>query len=117
MKTKNALMKKFLTKWRHYERSHGQDRADGIHPQRDAAKYYGEINQQMRKRFPDYGWGDSEGKEPRQRTSANIVAPVTRTSSGGKKVSLTQTQVAIAKRLNIPLAEYAKQVSALEGMN
>ena len=91
--------------------------SSGIHPQRDAAKYYGEINQQMRKRFPDYGWGGSEGKEPRQRTSANIVAPVTRTSSGGKKVSLTQTQVAIAKRLNIPLAEYAKQVSVLEGMN
>ena len=91
--------------------------SSGIHPQRDAAKYYGEINQQMRKRFPDYGWGDSEGKEPRQRTSANIVAPVTRTSSGGKKVSLTSTQVAIAKRLNIPLAEYAKQVSVLEGIN
>ena len=91
--------------------------SSGIHPQRDAAKYYGEINQQMRKRFPDYGWGDSEGKEPRQRTSANIVAPVTRTSSGGKKVSLTQTQVAIAKRLNIPLAEYAKQVAVLESMN
>ena len=91
--------------------------SSGIHPQRDAAKYYGEINQQMRKRFPDYGWGDSEGKEPRQRTSANIVAPVTRTSSGGKKVSLTQTQVAIAKRLNIPLVEYAKQVAVLESMN
>jgi len=91
--------------------------SSGIHPQRDAAKYYGEINQQMRKRFPDYGWGDSEGKEPRQRTSANIVAPVTRTSSGGKKVSLTSTQVAIAKRLNIPLAEYAKQVAVLESMN
>tara|TARA_R110002126_G_scaffold35929_1_gene109873 strand:- start:752 stop:1672 length:921 start_codon:yes stop_codon:yes gene_type:complete len=91
--------------------------SSGVHPQRDAKKYYGEINQQMRKRFPDYGWDDSEGKEPRQRTSANIVAPVTRTSSGGKKVSLTQTQVAIAKRLNIPLAEYAKQVSVLEGMN
>ena len=96
---------------------HEELTASGIHPQRDAAKYYGEINQQMRKRFPDYGWGDSEGKEPRQRTSANIVAPVTRTSSGGKKVSLTQTQVAIAKRLNIPLAEYAKQVSVLEGIN
>ena len=91
--------------------------SSGIHPQRDAKKYYGEINQQMRKRFPDYGWDDSEGKEPRQRTSANIVAPVTRTSSGGKKVSLTQTQVAIAKRLNIPLAEYAKQVAVLESMN
>ena len=91
--------------------------SSGIHPQRDATKYYGEINQQMRRRFPDYGWGDSEVKEPRPRTSANIVAPVTRTSSGGKKVSLTQTQVAIAKRLNIPLAEYAKQVSVLEGMN
>jgi len=89
----------------------------GVHPDRDASKYYESINKEMRKRFPDYIWGDSEGKEPRQRTTANVVAPVTRTVSGSKKIALTQTQVAIAKRLNIPLAEYAKQVAVLNGAN
>lgn len=86
----------------------------GIHPQRDAKKYYEEIDSAMRHRFPDYSWGDTEERNPRQtRPPASVVAPVTRTATG-KKVALTQTQVAIAKRLNIPLAEYAKQVAALQ---
>jgi hypothetical protein len=91
--------------------------ARGVHPQRDATKYYDEINREMRKRFPDYSWGDSGVKEPRQKANANVVAPVTRTLSGNKKIALTQTQVALAKRLNIPLQEYAKQVAALNGGN
>ena len=91
--------------------------SNGIHPQRDAIKYYEGINKQMRQRFPDFNWGDSGVKEPRQRTTANVVASVTRTVSGSRKIALTQTQVAIAKRLNIPLAEYAKQVAVLNGAN
>ena len=89
----------------------------GVHPERDANKYYENINKEMKKRFPDYTWADSEEKEPRQKTTANVVAPVTRTASGSKKIALTKTQVAIAKRLNIPLAEYAKQVAVLNGAN
>lgn len=89
--------------------------SSGVHPQRDAVKYYEEIDKQMRKRFPDYNWGDTGLKEPRQKQGANVVASVTRTAASGKKISLTQTQVALAKRLNIPLQEYAKQVAALNG--
>lgn len=88
--------------------------SQGIHPTRDAAKYYDEINKTMRKRFPDYGWGDPE-EAPRQKRAATVVAPVTRTATGTKRVALTQTQVAIAKRLNIPLVEYARQVALLNG--
>ncbi len=91
--------------------------SNGVHPQRDAVKYYEEINSRLRHRFPDYDWGDSGVKEPRQKTVATVVAPVTRTVSGNRKIALTQTQVAIAKRLNIPLAEYAKQVAVLNGAN
>ena len=91
--------------------------ATGIHPQRDATKYYEEINKQMRVRFPDYNWGDSGVKEPRSKTTANVVAPVTRTASGSKKVALTKTQVALAKKWNIPLEEYARQVQVLNGEN
>ena len=90
----------------------------GVHPIRDANKYYGELDRVMRERFPDYSWGDSGEKVPRQQKqpAATVVAPVTR-SSTGKKVALTQTQIAIAKRLNIPLKEYAKQVAVLNGGN
>jgi hypothetical protein len=83
----------------------------GVHPVQDADKYYAEINKAMRRTFPTYEW--EPGQTPR-RTSATVVAPVTR-ATGTKKVALSQTQVAIAKRLNIPLAEYAKQVALLNG--
>jgi hypothetical protein len=91
----------------------------GVHPERDADYYYRELDKAMRTRFPEYEWSDTAERNeatPRQpsRPAATVVAPVTRSSSG-KKVALTQTQVAIAKRLNIPLAEYAKQVAALQG--
>ena len=90
----------------------------GVHPIRDANKYYGTLDQVMREKFPDYGWGDSGEKAPRQQKqpAATVVAPVTR-SATGKKVALTPTQIAVAKRLNIPLKEYAKQVAVLNGGN
>ena len=48
-----------------------------------------------------------------QSKPANVVAPVKRSPSS-KKIRLTQTQVALAKRLNVPLEEYAKKVAELE---
>jgi hypothetical protein len=87
----------------------------GVHPVRDASKYYEEIDRTMRKRYPDYNWGDKQvdkpGNKPRAKP-ATVVAPVTRTSKG-QKVVLTQTQVTLAKRLNIPLQEYARQQALL----
>jgi len=83
-----------------------------VHPTRDVDRYYAEIDKEMRKRFPDYSWGDSESP-PRQKTPT-VVSSVTRTPKG-QKVALTPTQIALAKRFNIPLAEYAKQVAALSG--
>ena len=88
--------------------------AKGIHPVRDAKKYYEAIDQEVRKRFPDYEWGDKIETPTRQK-APTVVASVTRTPKGGQKVSLTQTQVAIAKRLNVPLQEYAQQVAKLNG--
>lgn len=86
----------------------------GFHPVRDAERYYEEIDSAMRKRFPEYNWGNTAptGEKPRKQPPT-VVAPVTRTSKG-TKVVLTQTQVAIAKRLNIPLQEYARQQALLQ---
>jgi len=85
----------------------------GLHPVKDAEKYYEGIDKAMRQRFPEYEWSESDDEAPQkqQRQAPTVVASVKRTSSG-KKVVLTQTQVAIAKRLNVPLDLYAKQVIA-----
>ncbi len=49
-------------------------------------------------------------EEPKTRRQTNVVAPATR-STAPKKVTLTQTQVALANRLGVPLEEYARQVA------
>lgn len=86
---------------------------EGIDPRSD--EYYEKINSRMRKMFPD-AFEDAEEDEqdqPKPKAKApNVVAPATR-STAPKKVTLTQTQVAIAKRLGVPLELYAKQVAEL----
>ena len=72
--------------------------------------YYETINSRMRNTFPEE-FGETEESEvkPSKRKS-NVVAPATR-STAPKKVRLTQTQVAIAKKLGVPLDLYAKKVA------
>ena len=76
----------------------------GVDPQSD--EYYETIDTRMHKIFPEY-FGDVEETPKRQ---ANVVAPATRSTSP-KKVVLTQTQVNLAKRLGVPIEDYAKQVA------
>ena len=67
----------------------------------------------MREVFPDNF--DAEVEEaPAQRKQSNVVAPATR-STKPNKVTLSQTQVALAKRLGVPLEDYAQQVADLRG--
>lgn len=79
----------------------------GIDPKSD--EYYEKIDSRMRQVFPDQFEEEQEPvSKPRQK--ANVVAPATR-STAPKKIVLTQTQVALAKRLGVPLEIYAKQVA------
>ena len=80
---------------------------NGVNPQSD--EYYETIDARMRKLFPEE-FEDVTVEEPKSRRQSNVVAPATR-STAPKKVKLTQTQVAIAKKLGVPLEEYAKQVA------
>ena len=82
----------------------------GVDPQSD--EYYERINSRMRQVFPDAfdSPDDSEKVEKPTRAKASVVAPATR-STASKKVTLTQTQVNIAKRLGVPLELYAKKVA------
>ena len=79
---------------------------EGFDPKSD--DYYTELDRRMGDVFP-HKLGNSGGsKRP-----AQTVASVSRNSSGrssGKKVRLTPSQVAIAKKLGVPLEEYAKHV-------
>jgi len=83
----------------------------GVNPQSD--EYYEKINARMRQVFPDQ-FDDGVEDEPAstRRKSSNVVAPATR-SAAPKKIRLTQSQVAIAKRLGVSLADYAKQAVEL----
>ena len=75
----------------------------GVDPKSD--EYYETINSRMRKVFPEY-FGEAE--PPKKKS--NVVAPATR-STAPRKVRLNQSQVNIARRLGVPLQEYAKQVA------
>ena len=79
---------------------------EGFDPKSD--EYYGEINSYMKSQFPNkFQNQQTEVKEKAPQT----VAGSSRTgkSSGSKrKVTLTPSQVAIAKKLGVPLEEYAK---------
>jgi|TARA_R110002110_G_scaffold22800_8_gene87993 hypothetical protein len=80
----------------------------GISPQSD--EYYEAIDGRMREVFPDtFGNVDKPDRKTSKR-QANVVAPATRSTSP-KKVVLTRTQVNLAKRLGVPLEDYAKQVA------
>ena len=82
----------------------------GVNPQSD--EYYERIDSRMRQVFPDAfdSSEDSEKVERPTRAKASVVAPATRSTSS-KKITLTQTQVNIAKRLGVPLELYAKKVA------
>lgn len=80
----------------------------GVDPRSD--DYYNAINQRMRQVFPDNFEGAEPEVEERPARKTNVVAPATR-STAPKKIVLTQTQVALAKRLGLPLEVYAKQVA------
>lgn len=90
----------------------------GVSPQSD--DYYERIDARLRQVFPDkFEDAVSEKEETpeptrvEKRQQATVVAPATRTTSS-KKVTLTKSQVAIARRLGVPLEVYAKQVAMQE---
>ena len=69
-------------------------------------EYYSEIDKRIRDEFPH-----KFGETSQQSRPAQAVAPAKRSAKSGRKsVRLTPSQVAIAKKLGVPLNEYAKYV-------
>jgi hypothetical protein len=90
----------------------------GVDPTSD--EYYRQVDTTMRKRFPESFEDDDtqpveqEREKPAPRAKpANVVAPATR-STAPKQVRLTQTQVALAKRLGLSNEAYARELMKLE---
>lgn len=79
---------------------------EGFDPTSD--EYYAEIDNRLKNEFPNKF--DSKAKSNGGRKVASAESSASRKKSGRKTVRLTPSQVAIAKRLNVPLEEYAKYV-------
>ena len=69
----------------------------------ESDEYYNEIDTRIRKEFPQ-----KFGEQPR--VTQKVASAVRTTSPGRRTVRLTPSQVAIAKKLGVPLEEYAKHV-------
>tara|TARA_R100000655_G_scaffold8439_4_gene22100 strand:- start:1679 stop:2662 length:984 start_codon:yes stop_codon:yes gene_type:complete len=98
----------------------------GVNP--TSNQYYSLIDKKMQERFPDKFESASEAEEPAEesnlrsdgatRKPSTVVAPARRTTGAkNRKIRMTKTQVALAKRLGITPEQYAKQVLELEKAN
>ena len=84
---------------------------EGYDPSSD--EYYAEVDKRIRVDFP-HKFGNTEQKQ--STAPVQTVASANRSVKPGRKqVRLTSSQVAIAKKLGVPLEEYAKQLKLTEG--
>jgi hypothetical protein len=87
---------------------------EGYDPQSD--EYYAEIDKRIRLEFP-HKFATNTAQTTNTSKPTQTVASASRAggkSSGRKTVRLTPSQVAIAKKLGVPLEEYAKQLTTKE---
>ncbi len=80
---------------------------EGIDSESDG--YYNQINKRMKEDVPQK-FAESSTEERTKAAPVQNVASVSRRSGGRKSVKLTKSQVVIAKKLGVPLEEYAKYV-------
>jgi hypothetical protein len=98
----------------------------GVDPRSD--EYYRRVDERMRKLFPDAFESSDDAEEeqtqstevevekPAPRKKPNVVAPASR-STAPKKVRLTQTQLALARKFGLTPEAYAKELIKLENYN
>ena len=87
---------------------------EGYDPKSD--EYYTEVDSRIRVEFP-HKFDKVEDNTTKRAKPAQNVASANRPAATGRKktVRLTPSQVAIAKRIGVPLEEYAKQLNITEG--
>lgn len=80
----------------------------GVEP--NSEQYYNEIDAAMKEAFPTKFEVVAEESAPPQPQAGNVVAPPSRTSKKPRKVKLTPTAAALAKRLGLTAEQYAAQL-------
>ena len=78
---------------------------EGFDPQSD--EYYSEVERRIKLEFP-HKFGKKV--EPTSKPTQNVASATRSTKTGRKTVKLTPSQVQIAKKLGVPLEDYAKQL-------
>ena len=82
---------------------------EGYDPQSD--EYYSEIDKRIRLEFPNKFGNNTDTGENTAKPVQQVASAKRSTNTGRKNtVRLTSSQVAIAKKLGVPLEEYAKQL-------
>ena len=81
---------------------------EGMDPQSD--EYYSEVDKRIRLEFPHKFGNTTAIDKPTSKPTQNVASATRSTKTGRKSVRLTSSQVAIAKKLGVPLEEYAKQL-------
>jgi hypothetical protein len=88
---------------------------EGFDPKTE--EYYTEVDKRIRLEFPHKFDKVAETTTERAKPAQNVASAKRSASTGRKKtVKLTSSQVAIAKRLGVPLEDYAKQLKITEGV-
>ena len=78
--------------------------------------YWSSIDSEMKKRFPEKFSGNSTETKDSVKKPSTVVAPATRSTSP-KKIRLTQTQLALAKKFKLSPEQYALELTKLESQN
>ena len=78
--------------------------------------YWSVIDTEMRKRFPEKFQTETTETKDSAKKPATVVAPATRSTSP-KKIRLTQTQLALAKKFKLSPEQYAMELTKLESQN
>ena len=88
---------------------------EGYDPNTEAEEYYSEVDRRIRLEFP-HKFDTNVTQESTRPTQTVASATRANRSSGRKVVKLTPSQVAIAKKLGVPLKDYAEQLKITEGV-
>ena len=83
---------------------------EGFDPHSD--EYYSEIDKRMRLDFPNK-FGRKELSEGTTKPTQTVASATRSVKPGRQTVRLTSSQVAIAKKLGVPLEDYAKQLKII----
>ena len=88
---------------------------EGYDPNTEPEEYYSEVDRRIRLEFP-HKFDTNVNQESTKPTQTVASATRVNKTSGRKIVKLTPSQVAIAKKLGVPLKDYAEQLKITEGV-